>query len=96
MATNVLSMTSIRFRCHHPHPPFTRVSSPEAPFLNGAGDARPGAGRHDARELQKAEFSRPAHRRAAVLNAELAVHGALVGLHSIERDVEPLTDFTPR
>jgi hypothetical protein len=37
--------------------------------------------------LQQAEFSRPADRRAAVLNAELAVHGALVGLHGIERDV---------
>lgn len=49
-----------------------------------------------AGDLQQAEFSRPADRRAAVLNAELAVHGALVGLHGIERDVEPLTDLTPR
>jgi hypothetical protein len=40
-----------------------------------------------AGELQQAEFSRPADRRAAVLNAELAVHGALVGFHGIERDV---------
>jgi hypothetical protein len=38
-------------------------------------------------ELQQAEFSRPADRRAAVLNAELAVNGALVGLHGIERNV---------
>jgi len=47
-------------------------------------------------ELQQAEFSRPANRRAAVLNAELAVHGALVGLHGIERDVQPRTDLTSR
>jgi hypothetical protein len=44
--------------------------------------------------LQQAEFSCPADRRAAVLNAELAVHGALVGLHGIERDIKPRTDLT--
>ena len=38
-------------------------------------------------ELQQTEFSCPADRPAAVLNAELAVHGTLVGLHGIERDV---------
>lgn len=46
--------------------------------------------------LQEAEFSSPADRRAAVLDAELAVHGALVCLHGIERNVEPLTDFASR
>lgn len=45
---------------------------------------------------QKAEFSRPANCRAAVLNAQLAVHGALVGLHGIERNIQPRTDFRPR
>jgi hypothetical protein len=47
-------------------------------------------------ELQQAEFSCPADRSAAVLNAEFAVHGALVGLHGIERDVKPRTDLTSR
>lgn len=37
-----------------------------------------------AAELQQAEFSCPADRRAAVCNAELAVDGTLVGFHSIE------------
>jgi hypothetical protein len=46
-----------------------------------------GSGEAHACELQQAEFSRPANRRAAVLNAELAVNSALVGLHGIERDV---------
>ncbi|BBY41530.1 hypothetical protein MMAN_56640 [Mycobacterium mantenii] len=40
-----------------------------------------------AGELQQAQFSRPPNRRAAVLDAELAVHGALVGLHGVERDI---------
>ena len=53
-------------------------------------------GKAQADELQQAEFSRPADRRAAVLNAELAVQGALVGLHGIERDVKPRTDLTSR
>jgi hypothetical protein len=47
-------------------------------------------------ELQQAEFSRSADRRAAMLNAELAVDGALVGLHGIERDIKPRTDLTSR
>jgi hypothetical protein len=41
-------------------------------------------GKAQAGELQQTEFSRPADRRAAVLNAELAVHGALVGLHGVQ------------
>jgi hypothetical protein len=47
----------------------------------------PSGGKAQAGELQQAEFPRPADRCAAVLNAELAVHGTLVGLHGIERDV---------
>src|SRR5580693_1821922 len=46
--------------------------------------------------LEQAELERPPHRRTPVVHAELAVHGALVGLHGIERDIQPLADLTSR
>ena len=52
--------------------------------------------RYPGNGLQQGEFLRPADRRTPVLHAELAVHGALVGLHSIERDIQPLADLTAR
>ncbi len=55
---------------HHPNRLFARV-------INAISRSA------QAGELQQAEFSRPTDGRAAVLNAELAVHGALVGLHGI-------------
>ena len=79
--------------CHHPRHRFIQVSNAihARRFRIGAP-----SGRGQAGGLQEAEFSRPADCRAAALNAELAVHGALVGLDGIERDVEPRTDLTAR
>jgi hypothetical protein len=70
---------------HNPKRPLAQVINGEAFSDTTIRDRPPLAGREGA--LQQAEFSRPADRRAAVFNAELAVHGALVGLHGIERDV---------
>lgn len=72
---------------HHPECQFARV-------IYARRSSVPAGPRRT--KLQQAEFSRPADRRAALLNAELAIHGALMGLHGIERDVEPRTDLTSR
>ena len=46
--------------------------------------------------LEQAEFAGAGDRGVAVLDAELAVQGALVGFDGVERDVEPLADLTAR
>lgn len=76
---------------HHPDRRFARVINVKRSLARRVRDRPHLAGRRggkfQAGELQQAEFSRSADRRAAVLNAELAVHGTLVGLHGVERDV---------
>lgn len=76
---------------HHPDRRFARVINARRSLARRVRDRLHLAGRWcgkvQAGELQQAEFSRSADRRAAVLNAELAVHGTLVGLHGVERDV---------
>ncbi len=71
---------------HRPNRLFTRVINAR-PFSDKTIRDGPRSGKAQVGELQQAEFSRPPDRRAAVLNAQLAVHGALVGLHGIRRDV---------
>ena len=47
-----------------------------------------------AAQLQQAELLCSLDRRTPVRHPELAVHGALVGLHRVERDIQPLADLT--
>jgi hypothetical protein len=69
---------------HNPHHRFTRVINVRS-RVRTQDPPRPGE--VQAGGLHQTEFSRPADRRTPVANAELAVHGALVGLHGIERDI---------
>src|SRR3954453_17912546 len=43
---------------------------------------------------EQAELAGAGDRRSAVLNAEFAVQRALVGLHGVQGDIEPLADLT--
>ena len=64
-----------------------KLGAQRVPGVEGDDSGSAPSGKAQAGELQQAEFLCPADRRAAVLNAELAVHGALVGLHGIQRDI---------
>ena len=46
--------------------------------------------------LKQAEVAGAGDGRSAVLNAEFAVQSALVSLHGVQRDIEPLADLTAR
>lgn len=74
--------------CPHPRVLFTRVNlvgTVTGQHLTAWQRDSPSATSGSAAtELQQAEFSCPADRRAAVCNAELAVDSALVGFHGIE------------
>ena len=80
-------LISIRFppggvNGHHPYRLFTRVITAGlfAPRRCGIGRI----GRVSLGGLEQAEFAGPGDRGVAVLHAELAVQGALVGFHGVQ------------
>jgi hypothetical protein len=68
---------------HHPYCVFTRVITARffvpATIWDGTGPGGVSLG-----GLKQAELACPGDRRGAVLNAEFAVQGALVGLHGVQ------------
>jgi hypothetical protein len=46
--------------------------------------------------LEQAELAGPFDCPVAVLHAEFAVQGAMVGFHGVQRDIKPLADLTAR
>jgi hypothetical protein len=81
-----------RVNGHHPYGPFTRVVTADlwpATIWVETGLERVSLGGSEQAELASAD-----DRGSAVLDAQFAVQRALVGLHGVQRNIEPLADLT--
>jgi hypothetical protein len=68
---------------HHPYRLFTRVITAGL-FAPATIWDRPGSGGVSLGGLKQAELAGAGDRRGAVLHAEFAVQGALVGFHGVQ------------
>jgi hypothetical protein len=82
-----------RVNGHHPCGPFTRVVTADL-WPPATIWVETGLERVSLRGSEQAELASAGDRGSAVLDAQFAVQRALVGLHGVQRDIEPLADLT--
>jgi hypothetical protein len=80
--SDITDGTGAGVSCHHPYRRFAQVINASSRRVI---QARPqGFAEVRAAGLQLAELAGAGHRRGAVLGAEFAVQGALVGFHGVQ------------